>query len=95
MKRIDNKTVDLTVRETLVKDTFEGYLIEGHSIPVAARMALNHYNMRDREFVEYLSEGTCERHCGKVRVKPEFRTEPSHGTPVLSAVEMRQRLGLA
>lgn len=93
MKRIDSRTVELTDREMHVKDTFEGLLIEGHSIPAAARMALNHANYRDREFVEYLSEGTCEVRCGKVRVKPEWRMEPDSRT--MSVDEMRQRLGLA
>lgn len=93
MKWIDNRTVELTDREMNVKRTFEKHLREGHGIAAAARMALNRHSMRDREFVEYLSDGTCERFKGKVRVKPEFRDHTVVG--VLSADEMRRRLGLS
>lgn len=93
MKRIDNRTVELTDREMRVKETFENYQRDGHGIAAAARMALNRHSMRDREFVEYLSDGTCERHAGKVRIKAEFREVSDNRA--LSADEMRLRLGLS
>ena len=96
MKRIDDRTVELTDREIEAKDTFEHHLSAGHSIPDAARLALIHHRIthpRDDEFIDYLSEGRCIRSRRTIKVKPQYRE--TNTVALLTAEEMRLRLGLA
>jgi hypothetical protein len=95
MKRINERTVELTDRELEAVAAFEQHLWSGHTIADAARMALIHHRLvhpRDDDFIDYLSEGRCFRSRNVIKVKPEHR----ESTPValLTAEEMRQRLGL-
>lgn len=82
MKRIDSRTVELTSAELEARTFFDAALDAGQDIPTAANRAL--LRMRrglkrgdegfpSDEFIEYLSEGTCERWGDTVHIKPEWR----------------------
>ena len=80
MQRIDERTVELTAREQQVKERFDELLDRGMGIPKAAALALNQGVQSaglfpSREFVDYLSEGTCKRWGGRILVKREWRSK--------------------
>jgi len=59
MQVIDARTVELTARELKVRVKFEALLEAGFSISVAAREALRkELSWVEKNFVEYLSDGT-------------------------------------
>jgi hypothetical protein len=77
MKRLDDRTVELTEPEVVASDRFNEYLDEGYGIPEAANLALNEMQVTtdhpSAEFIEYLSDGTCQRYFENVVIKPEWR----------------------
>lgn len=66
MRRIDKRTVQLTVEEMAIKDLFDSKLDEGATIKDAAIWALSTYCVEHPEyarrlegaFVRYISDGT-------------------------------------
>jgi hypothetical protein len=87
MLRIDDSTVELTADEERAHDQFDRLLDQGLGIPAAAEGALNQYiartaSMPSAEFIEYLSDDTCERSGNAVRVRPnwEQRLEAKRGS---------------
>lgn len=95
MKRIDDHTVELNDREVVAMDTFQRHLSAGHTIVDAARLALIHHRLvhpKDDAFIDYLSEGRCERKRNTIRVKQQYKVTTN--TDLLTAEEMRLRLGL-
>lgn len=95
MKRIDSRTVELSDREMEASETFQHHLSAGHTIVDAARLALIHHRLvhpKDDAFIDYLSEGRCERKRNTIKVKPQYKVTTN--TDLLTAEEMRLRLGL-
>jgi hypothetical protein len=95
MKRINDRTVELTDKEQAAEQSFHHHLRSGHTIADAARIALIHHRLnhpRDDEFIDWLSEGRVERRRNTIKVKPEYRETTT--AAMLSAEEMRRRLGL-
>lgn len=96
MKRVNDRTVELTDKEQQAEQTFHLHLSAGHTIADAARLALIHHRLnhpRDDQFIDWLSEGRVERRRNVIKVKPEYRESTT--AAMLSAEEMRQRLGLS
>lgn len=58
MKRIDERTVELTDEEMEVRTHFDDLCAVGFSVEVAARVALIRHPSMERDFIEYLSDGT-------------------------------------
>jgi len=77
MRRIDDRTVELTEPEMACRDRFGELESRGLSLPLAAQMALNEMRMGltfpSDEFIDYLSDGTCRRWGRRVQMKPEWR----------------------
>jgi hypothetical protein len=95
MKRIDSRTVELTDKEIEATNSFADHLSAGHTIVDAARLALIHHRLvhpKDDAFIDYLSEGRCERKRNTIKVKPQYRVTTT--IDLLTAEEMRLRLGL-
>lgn len=81
MKRINDRTVELEPDEMKAWEYNQHYLDKGHDVPLSAKLALNRRlgdlgreaSYIDDEFINYLSDGTCERWGRRVRVKKEWR----------------------
>lgn len=69
MKRIDERTVELTDAERHLTNRYEDYLSAGLNIPDAAHEALDNYGFGPTispEFVDYLSDGTLKYIGGQI-----------------------------
>jgi hypothetical protein len=77
MKRIDERTIEVTPQEDVACDYFDELLDKGHGVPDAAKLALNRYfappGLGDQEFADGLSDGTVQRWGKRWRIKPAAR----------------------
>jgi hypothetical protein len=77
MKRIDDRTVELTAAEDEARDMFIEWQAAGWTTPEAAVKALRRMRVTERTdaFIDWLSEGTCRRWGQRVLIRPEVRRQ--------------------
>lgn len=73
MKRIDERTIEMTDKEMEVWEVFNQILDEGHGIADAAKYAVSAMPKPSPAFVEYLSDGTLTYVNGLIETLPGGR----------------------